>query len=92
MTRCVLESSVGEYKASLMSRLVTSEGRTVWQCSLCGKQHSNKSNIVQHVDLHIEGLQYNCQYCHKQFKSQGSLNVHITMKHRDQHKKQKNLY
>ena len=83
--------SVLEYKASLMARVARPDGRCVWQCTLCGKEHYNKSNIVQHVDLHIDGVQYSCLYCHKQFKSQGSLNVHITTKHRDQHKKQKNL-
>ena len=55
-------------------------------CTQCGKQHANKSNIVQHVDQHIEGVHYNCEYCVKVFKSQGSLNGHVTQKHRNERK------
>ena len=88
----IVDLSVVEYKESLMAKVVLSDGRQVWQCTQCERRHHNKSNIVQHVDLHIQGLQYSCLYCHKHFKSQGSLNVHITIKHRDQHKKQKNQH
>ena len=87
----ILDVSVVHYKESLMSRVVMSDGRAVWRCDECGRQHHNKSNIVQHVDLHIQGLQYTCQYCERIFKSQGSLNVHITNKHRDLHKKNKSF-
>ena len=87
----ILDVSVVHYKESLMSRVVMSDGRAVWRCNECGKQHYNKSNIVQHVDQHIQGVQYSCQYCERVFKSQGSLNVHITNKHRDEHKKNKSF-
>ena len=73
----------------MMQKMILSDGKTVWKCNQCGKRHHNKSNIFQHVDLHIDGVQYICDYCQGVFKSQGSLNVHITNKHRNQHKKMK---
>ena len=75
-----------------MRKIVLSDGKHVWECIECGKKHHNKSNIIQHVDLHIQGVQYICEYCQKQFKSQGSLNVHVTTKHRDLKKRIKNYY
>ena len=75
-----------------MRKVVLSDGKHAWECIECGKKHHNKSNIVQHVDLHIQGVQYICEYCQKQFKSQGSLNVHMTTKHRDLKKRIKNYY
>ena len=77
-------------KLSMMHKVPLGNGKFTWECAECGKQHHNKSNIVQHVDLHIAGVQYICDYCQKVFKSQGSLNVHVTTKHRDEHKRSKN--
>ena len=73
-------------KLSMMTKVVSSDGKKYWMCTQCGKQHANKSNIVQHVDQHLEGVQYNCEYCGKVFKSQGSLNGHVTQKHRNERK------
>ena len=79
----ILDDSLTKLKLSLMQKVSTSDGRSVWECVQCGKTHHNKSNILQHVDLHIQGATYTCHFCQKQFKSQGSLNVHTTTKHRD---------
>jgi len=76
-------------KMSMMHRVALGDGKSTWECVQCGKQHHNKSNILQHVDLHIAGVQYICDYCQKVFKSQGSLNYHVTTKHRDEHKRSK---
>ena len=73
-------------KLSMMTKVVSSDGRACWMCTQCGKQHANKTNIVHHVDQHIEGVQYSCEYCGKVFKSQGGLNNHVTQKHRDERK------
>jgi len=77
------DDSLTKLKLSLMQKVAMSDGRSVWECVQCGKTHHNKSNIMQHVDLHIQGATYTCHFCQKQFKSQGSLNVHTTTKHRD---------
>ena len=50
---------------SMMHRVALEDGKSTWECVQCGKQHHNKSNILQHVDLHIAGVQYindNVQY------------------------------
>jgi len=86
------DDNLAQLKLSLMRKVVLSDGKHAWECIECGKKHHNKSNIVQHVDLHIQGVQYICEYCQKQFKSQGSLNVHMTTKHRDLKKRIKNYY
>ena len=60
-------------KISMVHRVALEDGKSTWECVQCGKKHHNKSNILQHVDLHIAGVQYICDYCQKVFKSQGSL-------------------
>jgi uncharacterized C2H2 Zn-finger protein len=82
---------VTSLKLSMMTKTQSSDGKSCWMCTQCGKQHPNKSNIVQHVDQHIEGIQYRCDYCEKVFKSQGSLNGHVTLKHRNQRKLRMNI-
>ena len=82
---------VTSLKLSMMTKTQSSDGKSCWMCTQCGKQHPNKSNIVQHVDQHIEGIQYRCEFCEKVFKSQGSLNGHVTLKHRNQRKLRMNI-
>ena len=84
------DDSLRNLKMSLMRKVNLSDGKTVWECVQCGKRHFNKSNIVQHVDTHIEGVKYICDFCQKHFKSQGSLNVHVTIKHREEKRRDAN--
>ena len=88
----VSDDNLHSLKMSLMRKVNLADGKTEWECVQCGRRHYNKSNILQHVDTHIEGVKYICDFCQKHFKSQGSLNVHVTLKHREEKRKVKQYY
>ena len=50
-------------------------------CKACVYTSQNKGHIREHVELHIEGLSYPCQFCDKTFRSRNSHRVHITRRH-----------
>ena len=39
-----------------------------FKCAACGKMSKDKSNMKRHVEIHIEGLSYECQFCEKTFR------------------------
>ena len=51
-------------------------GPKEFQCTQCGKIASKKSNLVKHVETHIEGLSYPCKICGKTFRSRNILFHH----------------
>ena len=51
-------------------------GTKEFQCTQCGKIASKKSNLVKHVETHIEGLSYPCKICGKTFRSRNILFHH----------------
>ena len=53
-----------------------------FKCNRCGKISTKKSNMKQHVELHIEGLSFKCQYCPKTFRSSNVLNNHRNTFHK----------
>jgi len=63
-----------------------------WQCTICKKVAKSKSNIMNHVETHQEGMHYPCKYCSKYFKSKTSLSGHISARHRHEHIQSKQNY
>ena len=51
-----------------------------WKCMTCGKMFKNKCHVKEHVEIHIEGLNFPCQFCDKTFRSRHSLRDHIVKK------------
>ena len=49
-----------------------------WQCRTCGKvsYQVKCSDIRRHVEIHIEGLSYQCNICSKSFRSRRILSQH----------------
>ena len=39
-----------------------------FKCNVCGKVSKDKRNIRRHVELHMEGLSYECQLCNNTFR------------------------
>ena len=63
---------------------VVEDSVPVWRCRECGKTSSKLGNIRDHVESnHIDGLQLNCQFCLKTFKSSASLRMHKSRYHKD---------
>ena len=49
-----------------------------YQCKTCGKVciSRNKTSLKDHVETHIVGLSFPCQYCNKVFRSRKNLTTH----------------
>lgn len=68
-----------------MTRIVSDDGRYLWQCSACEKVHALKHVISDHVEaMHMENV-FECPYCHKKKKSRSNLRAHISSYHREEH-------
>ena len=45
-------------------------------CKTCGKVSNRNSDIRKHVEMHIEGLSFECQFCLQSFRSRVILKQH----------------
>ena len=48
-----------------------------YKCLTCGKLQIRKGHMTEHVEIHIDGLSFPCQYCNKTFRSRSVLRDHI---------------
>ena len=49
----------------------------VWTCNECGKTSHNKSSDMRiHVETHLVGLCYTCNFCSMEFRSKNILKIH----------------
>ena len=46
-----------------------------------GHFNKDRRDAKEHVEKHIEGLSYSCQFCGKTFRRKRSLRNHITSRH-----------
>ena len=46
-------------------------------CKACEYSAQHKGHIKEHVEIHIDGLSYPCQFCDKTFRSRNSLRRHL---------------
>ena len=53
------------------------------KCLLCGKLFSRYQVLLNHVETHMNGLCFPCNYCEKTFKVRESLRRHNHRRHRD---------
>ena len=68
-----------------MEKVVSQDGRTLWQCNICKKLHHLKHVISDHVEHHLSDVEFECPYCHKKKKSRSNLRSHISSYHREEH-------
>ena len=54
-----------------------------FSCKACGKISKEIRNHKRHVETHIEGLSYSCQFCDKVFRYSNARNIHMTRYHRN---------
>merc|ERR1719300_1424094 len=45
-------------------------------CTICKVEARNKSNITEHVELHIEGFLFSCNTCSQTFPNRPTLRRH----------------
>ena len=48
----------------------------LYRCTVCGKLSKDSSNMRRHVEVHIDGLSYQCNLCDKTFRSGPSFSMH----------------
>ena len=70
---------VSDYKKTVYSMMKRENGKVV--CTVCGKSKSSKWGLTQHVENHIEGLSYPCNYCDTVTKTWNSLRTHTYQCH-----------
>ena len=47
-----------------------------WQCLQCGKTSNKRDTIRRHVEIHIDGLSYECPKCFQTFNTKSNLYSH----------------
>ena len=60
----------------------------LWECSKCGFVETDKQKVFLHVEnTHVEKVAANiCPYCLTQAPSYNAMKMHISRKHREQHR------
>ena len=54
-----------------------------WTCTVCKFKSMNRSNLKEHVETHIEGLEYPCNNCGKIMRTSAGFRIHMKKFHRN---------
>ena len=57
-------------------------GNGNFNCNVCKRQFSRKSHTLEHIETHIDGLQFPCQSCDYFAKSRHVLREHVHKQHK----------
>ena len=52
-------------------------------CKLCGKTSPLSRNLKNHIETHLEGLEFQCKFCEKKCKTRAMLAMHVSKYHRN---------
>ena len=81
-TMVSVKSTMEDVKAKISSMMEKlSEGSYKWKCTVCGKLAKDRSNMVRHIESHIDGVSYPCSQCDNISRSRAGLQVHISRNH-----------
>ena len=79
-TASILNGDPEEVKMKVKEMIIKNSDGTL-NCSTCDKVGTDIRNMQRHVELHIEGISYNCSHCDQTFRSKNALNLHLSRKH-----------
>ena len=65
---------------SKFEELVVREN-SMHRCTVCQKEMKKPSDMKRHLETHLTGLSYDCQYCGKTFRSVNAHRQHINKHH-----------
>ena len=65
---------------SKFEELVVREN-SMHRCTVCQKEMKKPSDMKRHLETHLTGLSYECQYCGKTFRSVNAHRQHISKHH-----------
>merc|ERR1719232_1096861 len=54
----------------------------IFSCHHCPKIFKRRDHMQEHVESHVEGLQFACNFCSKPLRTRASLRMHM-QKHKD---------
>ena len=66
--------NIDDLNVYIEQQIIKMEG--VYRCKICSKSSNKKSNTKEHVEMHINGLNVECNFCSKAFSSRNSLRSH----------------
>ena len=52
------------------------------KCKFCGKVGKDLRDFRNHVETHLDGISYQCQFCDKTFRTRKSSMLHKSRKHK----------
>ena len=53
------------------------DNKKVSICKICRYQSTDSSRTKRHIETHLEGISYDCQYCDKKYSGKTSLQRHL---------------
>ena len=65
-----------------LNEYITRDEAKNYICSLCGKTSKKISHLKNHIETHMEGLSFSCQFCDKTFRSRNALGLHKRRYHK----------
>jgi len=77
-------SSIAEINKKI-NELLRKNEEGFYCCTLCGKvSDRTQSHMKNHIETHLEGISFPCNFCGKQFRSRNILSVHKNKNHRQE--------
>jgi len=73
------EDSFNEKNLELDQQLekLVEKSEGLWKCKICKKTSNNKSNMLVHAEIHVEGNIHSCNVCVKTFNTRDGLKTHV---------------
>ena len=78
--KIVSVQDMSEVNLKIEELMEKSNGR--YQCQACDYSSDKRFNMKEHVEIHIEGLNYPCQFCDKTYRSKLVLRKHLNAYHK----------
>ena len=76
-----------EYKAKIRKLIKHDPSTGLYHCLLCNQTSKQSTIISNHLEArHLQMMQYQCEYCGKEFSTRVHRNVHIHRVHKEEHK------
>ena len=64
-----------------LDEFITLDPSGMYTCNFCSKNTKNKGHLREHVEIHVDGLQFPCKFCDKTYRSRGGLRSHVSKDH-----------
>ena len=71
---------IKEETAQMVEKLYENQNG-VWACLQCAYTSKQRGHLREHVEKHIEGLEYSCNHCGKISRSSHTFRDHLRKKH-----------